>query len=43
MKVGDREISEIIVKTSDGGLITSITDDNIVHAGGYEIILKEKE
>ncbi len=43
MKVGGKEISEIIVKTSDGGLITSITDDNIFHAGGYVIILKEKE
>lgn len=43
MKIGDKEVSEIIVKTSDGGLITSITDENIVHAGGYEIILKEKE
>lgn len=43
MKVGDKEILEIIVKTSDGGLITIITDENIFHAGGYEIILKEKE
>ena len=43
MKVGGKEISEIIVKTSDGALITSITDENVIQKDGYEIILKEKE
>lgn len=37
MKVGNQEVKQIIVKTADGELIASITDENVIEKEGYAV------
>lgn len=38
MKIGDKEYSEIIIKTKDNELIASITDEDIIEEKNYKVV-----
>lgn len=42
MKIGDKQIKEIIVTTQENDLVATITDENIVYEDGYKVILRDK-
>lgn len=43
MKIGGKEVKEIIISDKDGGLIVSITDDEIINHDDVEVRLVEQD
>ncbi len=37
MTIGSHEVKQIIVKTTEGELIVSITDENVIEKEGYAV------
>ena len=42
MKIGDKQIKEIIVTTQKDELVATITDDNIIYEDYYKVTLRDK-
>lgn len=42
MKIGNKDIKEIIVTTKDGSLVATITDENIIYEDDYKVILRDE-
>ena len=42
MKIGDKQIKEIIVTTQKDELVVTITDDNIIYEDDYKVTLIER-
>lgn len=42
MKIGDKNVKEIIVTTKEGDLAVTITDENIIYHDDYVVTLREE-
>lgn len=42
MKIGDKQIKEIIVTTQDNELVATITDDDIIFEDDYKVTLRDE-